>query len=491
MPDGNRRLRGGRESREEPAGAPEREFGGLSRKVLLLALAGAFGGFLFGYDSSVVNGAVGAVEGAFGLGPATTGFTVASALLGCVVGAYFSGWFSNRWGRVPVMVAGAGFFFISAIGSGLVTGAVDLVIWRIVGGIGIGIASVIAPAYIAEISPRGVRGGLASLQQLAITVGIFAALLTNALIAEAAAGAAEQLWWGLEAWRWMFMVEAVPAVVYGLVALMLPESPRFLMLRGKEAAARRVLHRVIPEDDVDGELGEIRRSLRHDVDERPASLRGSLLGLKPVVWLGICAALLQQLTGINAIFYYSTTLWGSVGFNESDSFTISAITATINVAVTFVAIIFVDRVGRRPLFLIGSFGTLAGLGTMTLAFSNAVEAGGEPSLPGAWGPVALVAANVYVIFFGATWGPVLWVLLGEIFPGRIRAKAMGLATGFLWLANFAVSMGFPIVSSFSLTAAYGIFTVFAAVSVIFVWYAIPENRGMSLEHADRSGWQAR
>lgn len=470
---------------------PQGESGGLSRKVLLLALAGAFGGFLFGYDTSVVNGAVGAVEGEFGLGPATTGFTVASALLGCVVGAYFSGWFSNRWGRVPVMVAGAGFFFVSAIGSGLVVGAADLIFWRIVGGIGIGIASVIAPAYIAEISPRKVRGGLASLQQLAITLGIFAALLTNALLANAASGAAQQLWWGLEAWRWMFMVEALPALIYGLVALSLPESPRFLVLRGKVEDAREVLRRVIPADEVDDQLEEIRHSLRDQGNEKPASLRGSLFGLKPVVWIGICAALLQQLTGINAIFYYSTTLWGSVGFSEADSFTISAVTASINVAVTFVAIAFVDRIGRRPLFLIGSLGTLASLGTMTMAFSTAVEVGGEPSLPGMWGPVALVAANLYVIFFGATWGPVLWVLLGEIFPNRIRAKAMGLATGLLWLANFVVSMGFPVVSSFSLATAYGIFTAFAAISVIFVWYAIPETRGMSLEQANISGRQVR
>ncbi|WP_082126846.1 sugar porter family MFS transporter [Allosalinactinospora lopnorensis] len=456
----------------------------LKTRVLVLAIAGALGGFLFGYDSSVINGAVNAIEGEFVLRPAITGFAVASALLGCVVGAYFAGQLSNRWGRIPVMLLGSALFFVSAIGSGLVFGVWDLIFWRVVGGLGIGIASVTAPAYIAEIAPRKIRGRLASLQQLAITVGIFAALLTNAFLADIAAGAAQELWLGLAAWRWMFMAEALPAVLYGVVALLIPESPRYLMLKGDEAKARAVLSRMVTPEEMDRELRDIREALVHEEVARTSTLRGSALGLKPIVWIGIAAGMLQQFLGINAIFYYSTTLWQSVGFTESDSFRISVLTGLINIAVTFIAIALIDRIGRRKLLLIGSVGMLLTLGTMAIAFSQSIEIAGAPSLPGAWGPVALVAANLYVVCFGATWGPVLWVLLGEIFPNKLRAKAMGVAAGMHWIANFLVSTSFPVVAGISLGLAYGIFTFFAAVSIAFVWLFLPETNGLSLEEAD-------
>lgn len=464
--------------------APRRSERALNRRVLALAIAGALGGFLFGFDSSVVNGAVGAIEGQFDLNPAITGFAVASALLGCAVGAYFAGQLSNRWGRIPVMLLGSVLFLASSLGAGLAVGVWDLVLWRIVGGLGIGIASVTAPAYIAEIAPRQIRGGLASLQQLAITIGIFAALVSNALLAGVADGAAEQLWLGLAAWRWMFLVGVIPSVVYGVVALVIPESPRFLMLTGKEAKAREVLATIVPEDQMERELSDIRSVLKDEEIARSGSLRGSLLGLKPIVWIGIAAGMLQQFVGINAIFYYSTTLWQSVGFTESDSFTISVVTGLINIAVTFIAIGLVDRIGRRRLLMIGSIGMVVTLATLAIAFSQSVDVNGAPSLPEPWGPIALVAANLYVVFFGATWGPVLWVLLGEIFPTRLRGKAMGVATGMHWIANFIVSTTFPVVADFSLGVAYGIFTLFAVISVLFVRLMLPETNGLSLEEAD-------
>jgi MFS family permease len=201
-----------------------------SIKVIALAVAGAVGGFLFGFDSSVVNGAVDAVQGQFDLSASLTGFAVASALLGCAVGAYVAGRIADRWGRIPAMIVGAVLFLASAVGCGFAFGVWDLVFWRLIGGLGIGIASVIAPAYIAEISPKHMRGRLASLQQLAITIGIFAALLSDALFANGAGGAGEAFWFGLEAWRWMFLAGALPAVVYGAIAFLLPQSPRFLVL---------------------------------------------------------------------------------------------------------------------------------------------------------------------------------------------------------------------------------------------------------------------
>lgn len=457
---------------------------GASRRVRVLAFSGALGGFLFGFDSSVVNGAVNSIQGQFALSTAIVGFSVASALIGCALGAWFSGNLSNKWGRIPVMMIGAGFFLISSIGSGFAFSVWDLVLWRVVGGLGIGIASVTAPTYIAEISPKHLRGSLTALQQLAITIGIFVALLSDALLAGSANGASNALWFGIEAWRWMFLVGVIPSIVYGLVSWRMPESPRYLVLRGRDDEATMVLRTLVPREQVETEIGAIRRAIDADAKAQSGSLRGSALGLKPILWVGIILSAIQQFFGINAIFYYSTTLWSSVGFDERDSLLISVITSITNVAVTFIAIALVDRVGRRPLLLVGSVGMLITLGSMAVAFSQATTVDGAPQLPGVWGPVALVGANLYVVFFGSTWGPLVWVLLGEIFPNTIRAKAMGVATAANWLANFTVSMLFPVIAGISLSLSYGIFAFFALVGLPFAYFFIPEAKGVALEDTD-------
>ena len=454
-------------------------------KVIALAVAGAVGGFLFGFDSSVVNGAVDAVRKQFSLSASLIGLAVASALIGCAVGAYLAGRLADRFGRIPAMIAGAILFLASAIGSGLAVGVWDLVVWRLVGGLGIGIASVIAPAYIAEISPRQLRGRLASLQQLAITLGIFAALLSDTLFANSAGAADRPFWLGLEAWRWMFLAGVVPAVVYGVIALLLPESPRFLVLKKRDDDVRTIFARIWPDDDVERAIRDMRDAIKTDHEgSKKGALRGDRFGLKPIVWIGIILSVFQQFVGINVIFYYSTTLWKSVGFQEKDSFTISVITAVTNIAVTFVAIALVDRVGRRPILLFGSVGMTLSLATMAIAFSQANILKGAPSLPGAWGPIALVAANVFVVSFGASWGPVVWVLLGEIFPTRIRARALGVAAAAQWIANFLVTVSFPPLSAVSLVLTYGLYAAFALLSFLFVFRFIPETNGMSLEEAN-------
>jgi sugar porter (SP) family MFS transporter len=454
-------------------------------KVIFLAIAGAVGGFLFGFDSSVVNGAVDPIQEQFGLTQSLTGFAVASALLGCAVGAYAAGRIADHWGRIPAMLIGAALFFVSALGSGLAFGVWDLIFWRLVGGLGIGIASVIAPAYIAEISPKHMRGRLASLQQLAITIGIFAALLSDALFANSAGGAGAEFWFGLEAWRWMFMAAAVPAIVYGLIAFALPESPRFLVLKERDEEVRKIFARLWPGDDVERAIRDMRASIEMDRESsKKGALSGDRFGLKPIVWVGIILSVFQQFVGINVIFYYSTTLWKSVGFEESDSLTISVFTSITNIAVTFIAIALVDRVGRRPILLTGSIGMALSLGTMALAFSQANVVNGAPSLPGAWGPIALVAANVFVVSFGASWGPVVWVLLGEIFPNRIRARALGVAAAAQWIANFLITVTFPPLAATSLVLTYGLYALFAALSFVFVLRVVPETNGMSLEEAN-------
>ncbi|MDO5052439.1 MAG: sugar porter family MFS transporter [Pseudoclavibacter sp.] len=451
-------------------------------RVLHLALIAALGGFLFGFDTAVINGAVDAMRNEFGMGDELTGFTVASALLGCMVGAYFAGRLSDRFGRVRVMVGAAVFFSVSSIGSALAFGPPDMILWRVIGGIGVGAASVIAPAYIAEISPAAVRGRLGSLQQLAIVCGIFVALLSDFAIASAAGGSAEPLWFGLSAWRWMFMVEFVPAALYGLLAFTIPESPRHLVRLGREEEARRVLLGIL-RGGVEGRIGEIRRTIAQDTKSRWSDLlvpgRARLL---PIVWIGIVLSVFQQFVGINVIFYYSSTLWRAVGFTEQDALTQTVITSITNIAVTVVAILLIDRIGRRRLLTIGSFGMFLALGVMTWVFSTApLNEAGEPVLTGATGPVALLAANAFVVFFGMSWGPAVWVLLGEIFNNKIRSTALGIAAGAQWLANFAISTSFPAMASVGLWFAYGFYTLAALASGLFVLKFVPETSGRELE----------
>jgi len=458
----------------------------VNARVVGISAAAALGGFLFGFDTSVINGAVDALASEFTLGPGLTGFAVSSALLGCALGAWFAGPLANRRGRVPVMLLAAVLFLVSALGSGLAFGVVDLIIWRVVGGLGVGAASVIAPAYIAEVSPAHVRGRLASLQQLAIVLGIFAALLADAMFAGLAGGAAQPFWFGLEAWRWMFMAEAVPALLYGVFSLRLPESPRFLVARGRLDEAARVLHDFTGVEHAAPMIEDIRRSVESEKRESLADLKGRMLGLKPIVWTGILLSVFQQAVGINVIFYYSTTLWRSVGFGESDALTVTVITSVTNIVVTLVAISLVDRVGRRPMLLVGSAGMAVSLGVMALAFSTATAVTAADgtvgvSLAAPWSTVALVAANAFVVFFGATWGPLTWVLLGEMFPNRIRAGALAVAAAVQWVANFAVSATFPGLADLGLTVAYGLYAVMAVLSGLFVLRFIPETKGRTLE----------
>ncbi|MCT1477746.1 sugar porter family MFS transporter [Microbacterium sp. p3-SID336] len=456
----------------------------LRGKVIAISIAAALGGFLFGFDTAVINGAVDALAGdvsGFDLGVGLKGFAVSSALIGCAIGAWFAGPLANRWGRIPVMVVAAGLFLASSIGSGLAFGVIDLIIWRIVGGLGVGAASVIAPAYIAEVSPASMRGRLGSLQQLAIVTGIFMALLSDALLAEVAGGAAEPLW-GLHAWRWMFIAEAIPAVVYGILALKLPESPRYLVRKGEIDRASEVLTTVTGTVDVKAKIEEITGTINTERSESLRDLRGNRLGLKPIVWVGILLSVFQQFVGINVIFYYSTTLWQSVGFGESQALLITVITSVTNIVVTIVAILLVDKVGRRIMLLVGSVGMTVTLGLMALAFSfGTLDSAGTVTLPDPWATVALICANAFVVFFGATWGPLVWVLLGEMFPNSIRAGALAVAAAAQWVANFFISTTFPAFAEIGLTFAYGFYAFFALLSFFFVYFKVAETKGKELE----------
>ncbi len=452
-----------------------------SGAVVFVAGAAALGGFLFGYDTAVINGAVDAIETEFNLSSTVLGFVVSSALLGCAAGAWYAGPLADRWGRLRVMVVAASLFAISAVGSALAVGPVSLTFWRLVGGFAIGAASVIAPAYIAEIAPADIRGRLGSLQQLAIVCGIFASLLVDYVIADVSGGASGEAPWGGTAWRWMFASALLPALVYGVLALQIPESPRYLVKIKDLDGARRVLKRFVG-GDVEVRLSEIVKSLAGgDQVVNLKSLRGPVLGLLPIVWVGILLSAFQQFVGINVIFYYSTTLWQAVGFTESDAMLTSVITSIVNIVTTLVAIALIDRIGRKPLLLIGAAGMVLSLGTMAWAFSTATGSGKDLVLGPLAGNAALVAANVYVFAFGMSWGPVVWVLLGEMFNNKIRATALAVAAAAQWVANWLITVTFPPLSNVSLVLAYGLYTVFALLALVFVFRAVTETRGRELE----------
>jgi SP family sugar:H+ symporter-like MFS transporter len=352
--------------------------------IVLIAATAALGGFLFGFDTAIINGAVSAIGSHFHAGALALGQAVASALLGSAVGAFFAGRWADRLGRIPVMVIAAILFFISAIGSGLAFSLWELTLFRLVGGLGVGTASVIAPAYIAEIAPADLRGRLGSLQQLAIVSGIFVALLLDYFFATAAGNSLHVLWLGLAAWRWMFLSGCVPAAIYGCLSLSIPESPRFLVAQMRDPQAIKVLDMVVGPSEAEHKLAEIRATLGNKQSRSLRDLKGPAFGLLPIVWIGIALSALQQFVGINVIFYYSSVLWQAVGFSEKDSLVITVITSVTNILTTLVAIALVDKIGRKALLLIGSTGMFLTLGTMALAFGTAPSLHGEPHL----GPLA-------------------------------------------------------------------------------------------------------
>lgn len=451
-----------------------------------IASVAALGGLLFGYDSAVINGAVDAIQRSFQIDNARLGFAVASALLGAAAGAMTAGRVSDRIGRLAVMKIAALLFLISAFGTALAPDVWFVVIFRIVGGIGVGVASVIAPAYIAETSPPGIRGRLGSLQQLAIVFGIFFSFAVNWLLQKLAGGDAfDNLWFGMPAWRWMFLAMAVPAIVYGALAFTIPESPRYLVASHRIPEARRVLTMLLGKKNLEITITRIQDTLRSEDKPSWRDLRKPGGGIYGIVWVGLGLSVFQQFVGINVIFYYSNVLWEAVGFDKSQSAVYTLITSIVNVLTTLIAIALIDKIGRKPLLLIGSAGMAVTLGTMAVIFANTPVVDGTPQLGDVAGPVALIAANLFVIAFGMSWGPVVWVLLGEMFPNRIRGAALGLAAAGQWAANWAITVTFPELRNY-LGVAYGFYALCAVLSFLFVSKWVFETKGVSLEdmHAE-------
>ncbi|MFE2228215.1 sugar porter family MFS transporter [Streptomyces kronopolitis] len=447
--------------------------------VIFITAAAAMGGFLFGYDSSVINGAVEAIRSRYDVGSAVLAQVIAVALIGCAIGAATAGRVADRIGRIRVMQIAAVLFTISAVGSALPFALWDLAFWRVIGGFAIGMASVIGPAYIAEVSPPAYRGRLGSFQQAAIVVGIAISQLVNWGILNLADGQQRGKIAGLEAWQWMLGVMVVPAVLYGLLSFVIPESPRYLISVGKVDRAKEVLGEVEGRSvNLDTRVGEIQDAMRREHKSSFKDLLGSRMGFLPIVWVGIGLSVFQQLVGINVAFYYSSALWQSVGIDPSASFFYSFTTSIINIIGTVIAMIFVDKIGRRPLALIGSVGMAVALGLEAWAFSAKTAAG---TLPATEGTVALIAAHCFVLFFALSWGVVVWVFLGEMFPNKIRAAALGVAASAQWIANWAITASFPSLSDWNLSGTYIIYMVFALLSIPFVLRYVKETKGKALE----------
>lgn len=467
-----------------PSGNSDVVHGDLNLKfVVLISCVATLGGFLFGFDSGVINGTVDGLQAAFHSDSVGTGFNVASMLLGCAVGAFFAGRLADVYGRRTLLIVSAILFLISAWGSGIANGSLEFVIYRVLGGLAVGAASVMAPAYISEIAPAAYRGRLATVQQVAIICGLFAAFLSNYLLAASAGESTAEFWMGFQAWRWMFWIEMVPAALFFIALFFIPESPRFLMLKKQESKASDVLARINGATEAENMVSDIRASLAAQSAPKLSDLLDSTTRkIRPIVWIGIGLATFQQLVGINVVFYYGAVLWQSVGFSESDALLINVISGVVSIAAVLVALMLVDKIGRKPLLWIGSLGMAVSLLVMAVAFASGSVVDGELQLSGGLGSTALIAANLYVIFFNASWGPVMWVMLGEMFPNQIRGSGLAVSGLAQWGSNFLITMTFPVMlTTIGLAGAYGIYALFALLSAIFVFKLITETRGLKLE----------
>ena len=465
---------------------PAAHSGENTRFIILISLVATIGGFLFGFDSGVINGTLDGLHQAFGSSQLMQGIEVGSMLFGCAVGAFFAGRLADRWGRRSVLLVSAMLFLLSAVGAGFANNSVIFIIARLLGGFAVGAASVISPAYIAEVAPARYRGRMATVQQIAIISGLFIAFLSNYLLAKAAGASTEVLWGGHEAWRWMFWMQAIPSLVFLALLLVIPESPRFLMVKNRRKDAENVLTTLYGPAEAQLKLQEIGDTLSEDHRPRLSDLVSKATGkLRPIVWVGIGLATFQQLVGINVVFYYGAVLWQAVGFSENDALLINVLSGALSIGACLVALMLIDKVGRKPLLWIGSLGMAISLALVVIAFASGSLVDGHLQLPGGMGTLALVAANVYVVFFNMSWGPVMWVMLGEMFPNQIRGSGLAVAGAAQWTSNLIITVSFPILlAGIGLAATYSIYMVAAFLSVIFVLKYVHETKGKELEQME-------
>lgn len=442
--------------------------------ILFIALSAALGGLLFGYDTAVISGAIGNLTEYFHLSPFETGWAISSALVGCLIGAFFSDFLSNRFGRKATMLITAVLFILNSVGTALPVSFSMFVIFRIIGGIGVGIASMVVPMYIAEIAPPKRRGALVGNYQLAIVIGIVVVYFVNYFIA--LQGDAN---WNLNiGWRWMFGSEIIPSILFLIFIFLIPESPRWLFQKGKKEEAIGVLEKINTPDEVLQVQEEIENSMHQEDENQWKHLANPLF--KKALFVGIGLSVLQQLTGINAILYYAPEIFKSLGSSTDVSLLETSILGVVNLIFTLLAIRWVDKMGRKPLLYIGSIG-------MTIALA-AVGSFIYFETIGNW---VLPFLLLFMASFSISWGPIVWVLLSEIFPNKIRSLALAISVFIQWVANFVVTQFFPslvenqwLKMHFNGAFPFYLFSVICLLSLLFVWKKIPETKNKSLEEMD-------
>ena len=441
------------------------------RYVIRICLVAALGGLLFGYDTAVISGAVGPLQAYFGLTPAMTGWAVSNVVVGCIVGSFFAGKISFVIGRKKALMLSAALFFISAVGSAVAPNFTFFVIFRMVGGLAVGLASVISPMYMSEVAPKDYRGRTVSMHQQSAVIGQTVVFFVNFMIARGASEA----WLVDMGWRMMLGSEVIPAILFGGLLLIIPESPRWCVLRGKEAEALKILSRISNPEHGARTL----RDIKHSIDSAPTSQKTSLLhsGLMPVVIIGCLIAGMQQIIGINVIMYYTPEILKPLAGGTE-----SALLQTIVIGVVFifgnsVGMYLIDRTGRLPLLKVGSIGCFIGM--LLASWGIYTQSTGY---------TALVGLVVYVVSFAISWGCCCWTLIAEVFPNRIRSQAMATAVAFQWTAGFVVTQTFPMLNGnaylmekYNGAFSFWVFSVFCLVAYWFVNRYVPETKGVSLE----------
>ena len=451
--------------------------------VFLLTLVATLGGLLFGYDTAVISGAVDSLKVFFQLNENTFGkfatfyhgATVSSALIGCIIGSIFSGILATRLGRKNSLFIAAILFIIASVGAAypeflfFAKGAnsigvlVAFNIYRIVGGIGVGLASAICPMYIAEIAPADIRGKLVSWNQFAIIFGMLIVYFVNYFIATGE----PQAWVDTIGWRHMFLSNAFPAVLFCILLIIVPETPRYLTLIGNESKALIVLTKINGAEIAATILKEIKETVHEKVEKISA------FGWKVIV-VGILLSVFQQVVGINVVLYYAPTIFKGLGFVSDAAMYQTVIMGFVNIVFTLVAIFTVDKFGRKPLLIIGSVGMSIGMFAIgLLAFYKII------------GASTLVFIIIYSASFMMSWGPICWVLISEIFPNTIRSKAIAIAVAAQWISNFIVSATFPSLEAFSVPFTYCLYGVMSVISALFVWKMVPETKGKTLESMEQ------
>jgi sugar porter (SP) family MFS transporter len=429
---------------------------------LLVASIAALGGLLFGYDTGVISGAILFISKQFALDNRLQAFTISVVLIGCIGGSAVSGSVADRIGRRPTLFGAGVIFLLGALLSALAGNEAILLCGRFVVGLGIGLSSVVAPLYISEVAPAPVRGALVSLYQFAITIGILAAYIVDYLLA----GGAQ--------WRWMLGLAVIPSLILMVGMIRMPESPRYLFKVGRDPLAREELERIY-EDESASEREEA--SILESLKVKRGGLRALLSpAIRPALFVGVALAVLQQVTGINSVIYYGPRIFEMAGVgSDAASILAQALVGTVNCGMTLVAIFFVDRIGRKPLLYAGLTGMFVALTVMAYAFS-------QPHLSGSLGTIALVSMMVYVGCFAFSFGPILWLLIAEIFPLPMRGTGMSVSTLANWVGNFAVSQSFlSMVERFGSPATFGVYALLCIVTIVFVRAMVPETKQELLE----------